>query len=107
SAVENATVTWELQKQGTPANVDFGDVCAADAPASLPASITITWTKSAATPDGITVTTHVYATNPAARTVQVTVSDVIYQGTTQTMALDTKSSALTDLPANSTVLVLT
>jgi len=107
SAVENATVTWELTKHGTPANVDFGDVCAADAPTSLPASITITWTKSAATPDGITVTTHVYATNPAARTVQVTVSDVIYQGTTQTTALDTAVSALTDLPANSTVLVLT
>ena len=37
SAVENATVTWELTKTGTPANVDFGDVCAADAPTSLPA----------------------------------------------------------------------
>jgi len=107
SAVENATVTWELTKDGTPANVDFGDVCAADAPASLPATITVTWTKSAATPDGITVTTHVYATNPAARTVQVTVSDVIYQGTTQTTPLNTLSSVLTDLPANSTVLVLT
>ena len=107
SAVENATVTWELTKEGSPANVDFGDVCAADAPTSQPATITVTWTKSAATPDGITVTTHVYATNPAARTVQVTVTDVIYQGTTQTTALDTASSALTDLPANSTTLVLT
>jgi hypothetical protein len=107
SAVENASVTWELTKNGTPANVDFGDVCAADAPTSLPATITVTWTKSAATPDGITVTTHVYATNPAARTVQVTVTDVIYEGTTQTTALDTATSALTDLPANSTVLVLT
>jgi hypothetical protein len=87
--------------------VAFGDVCAADAPTSLPATITVTWTKSAATPEGITVTTHVYATNPAARTIQVTVSDVIYQGTTQTTALDTASSALTDIPANSTVLVLT
>jgi len=107
SAVENATVTWELTKDGSPANVNFGDVCAADAPTSLPATITVTWTKSAASPDGITVTTHVYATNPAARTVQVTVTDVIYQGTTQTTALDTASSILTDLPANSTVLVLT
>ncbi|HET7064760.1 MAG TPA: hypothetical protein VFI49_10845 [Rudaea sp.] len=107
SAVENASVTWELTKNGTPANVDFGDVCAADAPTSLPATISVTWTKSAATPSGITVTTHVYATNPAARTVQVTVTDVIYQGTTQTTALDTAVSGLTDLPANSTVLVLT
>lgn len=106
-AVEDATVTWELTKEGSPANVDFGDVCAADAPTSLPATITVTWTKSAATPEGITVTTHVYATNPAARTIQVTVSDVIYEGTTQTTALDTASSGLTDLPANSTTLVLT
>src|SRR5678815_4356401 len=78
SAVENATVSWELTKEGSPANVDFGDVCAADAPTSLPATITVTWTKSAATPDGITVTTHVYATNPAARTITIDVTDIIY-----------------------------
>lgn len=108
SAVENATVVWELTKQGTPANVSFGDVCAVDAPTSLPASITITWTKSAATPEGITVTTHVYATNPAARDITVDVSDVIYQGTTQTTPLDTASTGPVNVPANSSnLLVLT
>ena len=107
SAVADASVTWELTKTGTPVNVSFGDVCAADTPTPQSASITVTWTKSAATPDGVTVVTHVYATNPAARTITVDVTDVIYKGTTQTTVLDTDSAGPTDVPANTTLLVLT
>lgn len=107
SAVSNGSVTWGLTKTGSPVSVSFGDVCAADAPTSQPVSITVTWTKSGTTSQGVTVITHVYATNPAARTVTVNVDDVIYQGTTQTTALHTASSGPVDVQANTTLLVLT
>ena len=90
--------TWDIRKGSTPANLSFGDVCRADAPASLPVAITVTWTKSAAIPGGpITVITHVYATNPAARTITTSVTDRIYSGTT---LLGTSGVATKDVPAN-------
>lgn len=51
SAVANQSVAWELTKSGTPVNASFGDVCAADSPTPQSVSITVTWTKSAATPE--------------------------------------------------------
>ena len=54
--------------------------------------ITVTWTRSGPTASGdTTITTHVYATNPAHRTITVQATDNIYQGTGQAPAdlLDT------------------
>lgn len=104
SATQDTDHTWSVTKKPTPADVSFGNTCDANNPTSAPVSIAVTWTKGAATPSGdVTVTTHVYATNPAARTITTAVTDVIYSGTT---ALDTSSSS-TDVPANTTELVLT
>jgi hypothetical protein len=103
SATSNAMVSWEIQKSSTTANVSFGDVCSPDFSGSQPASITVTWTKDAATPSGsANVITHVYATNPSARTITVNVQDVIYAGTDQTTPLDTVTFPPVDVPANTT-----
>ena len=107
TAAANTQVSWGLTKTGLPLNVSFGDVCAADAPTSKPVSITITWTQSAATAQGVTVLTHVYATNPSSRTITINLTDVIYQGTAQTVALDSASAGPIDIPANTKLLVLT
>jgi hypothetical protein len=104
TATQNSDHTWNVAKQPMPADVSFGNTCDAANPTSKPVSIAVTWTKGPATPSGdITVTTHVYATNPSARTITTNVTDVIYSGTT---ALNSSSSS-TDVPANKTELVLT
>jgi hypothetical protein len=103
-ATQNTDHTWDVTKDPTPAELSFGNTCDPDTPKNLGVSVSVTWTKNAATPSGdITVTTHVYATNPANRTVTATVSDVIYRGTTP---LDTASSTV-DVPADTNLLVLT
>jgi uncharacterized repeat protein (TIGR01451 family) len=105
SASQGTDHVWDVTKGPNNAVLDFGNTCSVD-PSALKKGlqITVTWTKQAATPDGpITVITHVYATNPAARTITTSVTDVIYSGTT---ALDS-SSATADIPANTTQLILT
>jgi len=105
TATQGSDHAWSVTKSPTPNSVDFGDVCRPGAPASLPVQITVTWTKFAAVPGGpITVITHVYATNPAARAITTSVTDAIYSGTT---LLDTSPTATLDVPANTTILILT
>lgn len=109
AASADSSVTWDLIKSGNPTSVHFGDVCAANAPTSQPVTITITWTKNPATLGKVSVTTHVFATNPAARTITVNVTDKIYKDLVQTTLLDTASTPLAgvDVPAGQTVMVLT
>lgn len=98
TASQGSDHAWAVQKSATKDTLAFGDVCKADAPTSLPISITVTWTKYAAVAGGpITVITHVYATNPAARVITTSVIDKIYSGTT---LLDTSPTATSDVPAN-------
>ncbi len=82
-AAQGSDHAWTIKKSPTLRTLDFGDVCRANAPASLPVSITVQWTKLQAVPGGpITVTTKIYATNPASRRIRVNVSDAIRSGTT-------------------------
>jgi hypothetical protein len=104
-ATQGATVNWEVTKEGTPATVNFGDVCSPDAGSPQTASITVTWTKEPAVGGDITVTTHVYATNPASRPLFVDVVDTVYQGTQQVTTIDVFDSGQVTAPANSTTLV--
>jgi hypothetical protein len=65
----------------------------------------VTWTKRPATPSGdVTVITHVYARNPATRTITVTVTDDIQSGVT---LLDQAVGSPVNVPANTEMLVLT
>jgi hypothetical protein len=100
TASQGSDHAWDVKKSATSNNLAFGDVCRADAPTSLPVTITVSWTKFAAIPGGpITVITHVYATNPAARVITTAATDRIYSGTT---LLDTSPTATKDVPANTT-----
>jgi hypothetical protein len=106
SATQGSDHVWDIKKEPTPAKVSFADTCDNTSGAnSAGVQIKITWTKEDASPSGdITVITHVYATNPAARVITVSLSDVIYSGTT---ALHSTPAATTDVPANTQLLVLT
>ena len=70
TAVEDSSYSWQLMKSATTDTLSFGNVCATNPVSSLPLTFAVTWTQSAPTPTGnVTVTTNVYATNPAARTI--------------------------------------
>jgi len=105
NALQGGSYPWTISKSATVNSLSFGNVCAVNPTTSLPVNFTVTWTKG--TPDqsgNITVTTQVFATNPAARSITTSVTDVIYSGTT---SLDTSGPTTTVVPANtSNVLVL-
>ena len=104
TASQGSDHAWNVVKSPAANDLAFGDVCRAGAPSSLPVTITVSWTKFAAVPGGpITVITHVYATNPAARTITTTVTDKIYSGTS---LLDTSPSTTADVPGNTTNFLL-
>ena len=99
TALQDSSIPWDLTKSATANSLSFGNVCAVNPIRTLPLSFTVTWTKGAAQASGnITVTTHVYATNPASRTITTSVTDVIYSGLTT--VLDTTAPAIKDVPAN-------
>lgn len=106
TATQGSDHVWDVTKSPTPANISFPNTCDPSLPHSASVGIKITWERKAATPSGpITVITHVYATNPAARLVTVNVTDDIRSGTT---VLDTTSSGPVDVPKNTAnFLVLT
>lgn len=104
SASQTQDNVWSVTKSPTPAHIDFGNTCAAGGgPAKQPLSVTVSWHKEPAL-GGITVITHVYATNPASRTITTKVTDVINDANNN--VLDTQTST-TDVPANTNELVLT
>jgi hypothetical protein len=105
SATQGSDHVWDVTKEPTPATVDFPDTCDTSASRQAAFSVTVSWQKMAATASGpITAITHVYATNPASRTITVNVGDDIRTGTA---VIDTASSGAIDVPANTTLLVLT
>jgi hypothetical protein len=105
AASQGTNHIWDITKSATPATVSFGNTCDPAQSAPQPVIVTVSWVKHPADASGpITVTTHVYATNPAARTITTNVTDVIYSGAT---ALNTSPATAVDVPANTTLLVLT
>ncbi|MGE5375997.1 MAG: hypothetical protein ACM3XO_13145, partial [Bacteroidota bacterium] len=106
TATQGTDHVWNITKSATPATLSFGNTCDASQPTSQGVQITVSWTKGQADPSGpITVITHVYATNPSARTITTVVTDQIFSGTT---LLDTSPTATVNVPANTAnYLVLT
>ena len=80
AATQGSSSQWQIGKQ-VPAHLDFPNVCLAAAP--TPIQINVAWTKTS-NPTGVTITTTLTLTNPAARSVTADVTDQIYLGTTQT-----------------------
>ncbi len=107
SASADADVQWSLTKTADPLSVNFGDVCAAPGQAqSRQVTFRVTWTRGETTPSGVSFVTEIYARNPAARTITVSVTDRVYQGSTQSTLLAELNSGEVDVPANSESLVL-
>jgi hypothetical protein len=82
SAVQNADVDWNITKGSQPATIEFGDVCATgDTELTTTVDITVNWENLGAVPAGVvSVTTNVYATNPAHRDITVDVTDTVSSG---------------------------
>lgn len=99
AASQGSDHTWNVTKSPTANTLHFGDVCAANPTTELPVQITVRWTRSPAIAGVITVTTNVYAKNPANRAIRTTVVDAIYAGTT---LIDTSTAVTKDVPANTT-----
>ncbi|MGN6607630.1 MAG: hypothetical protein ACTHMS_11565 [Jatrophihabitans sp.] len=105
SASQGSNHLWNVTKQTSQSTVPFSNTCDGRASLKTSVNVTVTWTKLPADASGnITVVTNVYATNPASRVIQVSGSDDIRSGTT---VLETDVIPATDVPANSTVKVLT
>ncbi|GGL10079.1 prealbumin-like fold domain-containing protein [Deinococcus radiotolerans] len=99
---------WDLTKGATPATLNFGDVCANTFTPAQPVKINVTWEIKSVQPGDVTLITKVYATNPAARTITVQVTDRMYRGSDQSTLLDTTQGQAVDVPANTAnYLVLT
>jgi hypothetical protein len=99
TATQGSDHIWNIVKSPNPATLNFENTCLPAASARQKGlQVTVTWTKLPASPNGdITVLTHVYGTNPAARTITVNTTDTIRSGTT---VLETASSGPIDVPAN-------
>jgi hypothetical protein len=82
SAVQNADTNWDITKESTPANLEFGDVCSTGTgELSTTVDVTVNWDNLGSVPsDKVEVTTHVYATNPSHRSITVNVSDTVSSG---------------------------
>lgn len=100
SAEQGQAYGWSVDKSANPTSLSFNNTCLETAGArSAQVQITVTWTRSGPTGSGATtITTHVYATNPAHRTITVDVTDRIYEGAGQSTLLDTASSGQIDVP---------
>ncbi|HEX4983327.1 MAG TPA: Ig-like domain-containing protein, partial [Ilumatobacteraceae bacterium] len=112
AAEQGQMYSWDVDKSANPTSLNFADTCLTTQGArSQQVQITVTWTRSGPTGTGdTTITTHVYATNPAHRTITVQATDRIYEGAGQDPAdlLDTVVSAAVDVAAGAEdVLILT
>jgi hypothetical protein len=101
TATQDTSTPWNVTKSPTPNTVHFGDICSATFANTANVSVQVSWTKEAAVPNGdVLLTTNVYATNPAARTITTTVSDQMYAGSDQSTPLGSPFVATKDVPAN-------
>ncbi|MDZ5459514.1 hypothetical protein [Azohydromonas lata] len=108
AASADSTVQWNLTKSPDQLSLNFGDVCAApSSEQSREVTFTVKYEKVGTVAGGVHVITNIYAKNPAARTIAVSVTDKIYKGTAQTTLLDQASFGPVDVPANQQILVAT
>lgn len=105
SASQSQDYAWNLSKGAVPSAVDFANSCTVSGRTSANVAITVSWTRVTADPSAVTIFTHVYATNPSARTIRTTVTDRIYAGSTQTTQVTPTQSAssLTGLTATAEI----
>ena len=109
TATVGQTFTWDVEKTAEPVDLDFPNTCLDDAGARSPdVQVTGTWPRSGPTSAGApTFTTTVPAINPAHRTITVQATDNIYEGADQSTLLETKVGDPVNVPAETSMVVLT
>jgi hypothetical protein len=101
SAVQDAAMNWDITKSPSPATIEFGNICnTGNTELTSNVDVTVTWTKLGSVPsDKVEVTTHVYATNPAHRSITVDVKDEVSSGGTLLYTVNSNGNIV---PANTT-----
>ena len=85
AAQQGSSNVWNVTKDSSPADLNFTNTCGSASSRQAGVTITVRWTKSAPAPNGdITITTNITLTNPAHRTINADVTDVIYTGNSGT-----------------------
>ena len=105
TASQSTNFVWGVVKQATPTSLTISNTCDPTEAGPAGVQVTVTWTKSATTPSDITIITHVYATNPASRSITTTATDKVYAGSDQSTLLYTVTGSPVVVAANSTALV--
>ena len=102
------TYAWDVTKSANPTSLNFANTCLETTGSrSQNVQITVTWTRSGPTASGATtINTVVTAINPAHRTITVQATDKIYEGAAQTTLLDQTTGAAVDVPALTSMVVL-
>jgi len=103
SATRGAAFAWSIEKSSNPTSLNFADTCVPDAASrQATVSVTVSWERTGPTAAGdVTVTTTITATNPAERSIVISVEDRIYEGTGQTAQFGDTFTASATVPANS------
>ena len=102
------TYAWDITKSANPTSLNFANTCLETTGSrSQNVQITVTWTRSGPTASGATtINTVVTAINPAHRTITVQATDKMYEGASQTTLLDQTTGAAVDVPALTSMVVL-
>jgi hypothetical protein len=104
SASQGGATDWALTKV-PPADISLGDVCTASNTLTKEVTFRVEWKKLGVAAGKVNVLANIYAYNPASRPIEVSVVDVIRNGTT---VLDTSAaSAFQLVPRRTEVLVAT
>lgn len=108
TATQDTDFAWNITKGPNPATLNLGNTCDPANDLMEDVTIRVDWEILPGQPGMVTVITNISATNPAARTIQVAVTDEIFGdlGSGQVL-LDTKACDPVNIPANTTQLVCT
>jgi uncharacterized repeat protein (TIGR01451 family) len=108
TAAVGQTYSWDITKSANPTSLNFANTCLETTGSrSQNVQITVTWTRSGPTASGATtINTVVTAINPAHRTITVQATDKMYEGAAQTTLLDQTTGAAVDVPALTSMVVL-
>ena len=98
--------SWGLTSGTNPATLSFPDTCDPNNPTNLQLSVTLSWQKVPGSAGNVQVTTHIYVTNPAARSITVQVTDTMYNGSVQ-MHDPLQSAPMVVPPNTANLLVMT
>jgi hypothetical protein len=98
TSTQGSDVVWSVRKSSSPATVNFPQTCPATVnPQSQAVTVTVTWTKQTTASGAVTVIASIQLQNNAHRSIDVTVSDQLYSGTTPAAGNEIQASKVTTI----------